>query len=58
MALEKCPECDGPLSSHAQLCPRCGIGGDALTSARAKGGCGCLPLLAVALVIWYFVSKN
>jgi hypothetical protein len=58
MALEKCPECGGQLSSHARTCPHCGIGGDALKTARSSGtgGCGCL-LLLLALG-WVLAQMN
>ena len=57
MALQKCPECNGKISSTANRCPHCGIEGDDLVSARATENCvGCLALLlAVAAGVAFLV---
>ena len=61
MALEKCPECGGKLSSTASRCPHCGIEGADLAGAKLGQSCsGCLALGAIwaavlfLLVVWRF----
>lgn len=36
MALSKCPECGGRLSSHASRCPHCGIEDEDLDLTEKK----------------------
>ena len=43
MALQKCPECGHKISEHADSCPRCGIYGTALETAKlSKMVQGCI----------------
>lgn len=68
MALDKCPECKSLISEAAVVCPRCGIGGEALHRMRTEQAevnqfVGCFFLLVIlpatltisAMILGYIV---
>ena len=59
MALRKCRECKGSVSSKATVCPHCGApikkaGG----AGGVSSGCGCLIIIAVIVGIAVFASQD
>jgi hypothetical protein len=50
MAMVKCKECKGDVSSKAKKCPHCGIDNPAVTKGQMLGGVLFLGIMCVALV--------
>ena len=46
MALKRCKECGGQVSSKAKMCPGCGA-----PVKQTSAGCGCLSVIVIAVVI-------
>src|SRR6185436_19693519 len=53
MALKKCGECGGQVSSKAKACPQCG----APVKQDAPAGCGCLAILFL-IVFTIAIANN
>lgn len=57
MAIEKCTECKGDVSSNADACPHCGYNIKKEKESKAQG-IGCLVLIVLAIGFWFWLPSS